>query len=125
MVKASSLRKKNQKDLEKDLEDFRKNLAELKFNKVSASHQTKVAKLRTVRKDIARVLTVLNTMKKDEARAQYAKSKYKPLDLRPKRTRALRRALSARQSKKRLLKVRKVAENFPQRKFAVSGAVHE
>mmetsp|Transcript_12229 Transcript_12229/g.13959 ORF Transcript_12229/g.13959 Transcript_12229/m.13959 type:complete len:122 (-) Transcript_12229:99-464(-) len=119
MVKASNLRKKTQKELEKDLDDFRKNLAELKFNKVSASHQMKVSKLRTVRKDIARVLTVLNTMKKDEARVKYAKSKYKPLDLRPKRTRALRRALSARQQKLKTLKLRKKLENFPQRKFAV------
>ena len=33
----------------------------------------KVAKLRTIRKDIARALTVLNEIKKDEALAAYTK----------------------------------------------------
>ena len=119
MVKASSLRKKTEEQLNQDLENFRKNLAELKFNKVSASHQTKVSKLRTVRKDIARTLTVLNTMKKDAAREKYAKAKYMPLDLRPQKTRKLRRRLTKHQVAKKTLKQRKKIENFPQRKFAV------
>ena len=119
MVKASSLRKKTEDELLKDLEEFRKNLAELKFNKVSASHQMKVSKLRTVRKDIARVLTVLNTMKKDAAKEKYAKAKYKPLDLRPQKTRKLRRKMTQHQMKLRPLRVKKRAENFPQRTFAV------
>ena len=119
MVKASVLRKKNEEQLNKDLEEFRKNLAELKFNKVSASQQMKVSKLRTVRKDIARVLTVLNTLKKDQAREQFAKAKYQPFDLRAKKTRKLRRKLTKNQRNLTTLKERKRAENFPQRKFAV------
>ena len=119
MVKASTLRKKTEEQLNKDLEEYRKNLAELKFNKVSASHQMKVSKLRTVRKDIARVLTVLNTMKKDAAREKYAKAKHRPLDLRPQKTRKLRRSLTKHQRSLTILKLRKRAENFPQRKFAI------
>ncbi|CAI2383268.1 unnamed protein product [Moneuplotes crassus] len=119
MVKASVLRKKNEEQLNKDLEEFRKNLAELKFNKASASQQMKVSKLRTVRKDIARVLTVLNTMKKDEAREKYAKAKYQPLDLRAKKTRKIRRKMTRHQRRATTLKERKRAENFPQRTFAV------
>ena len=119
MVKASVLRKKNEEQLNKDLEEFRKSLAEAKFNKVSASNQMKVSKLRTLRKDIARVLTVLNTMKKDQAREKYAKSKYQPLDLRAKKTRKLRRKLTKNQRNLTTLKERKRVENFPQRTFAV------
>ena len=119
MVKASAMRKKTEEQLNKDLEEYRKNLAELKFNKVSASHQMKVSKLRTVRKDIARVLTTLNTMKKDAAKEKYAKAKYTPLDLRPQKTRALRRKMTKHQRTRTLLKTRKSQENFPQRKFAV------
>ena len=119
MVKASTLRKKTEDQLVKDLEEYRKNLAELKFNKVSASHQMKVSKLRTVRKDIARVLTTINTMRKDAAKEKYAKSKYKPMDLRPQKTRKLRRKMTKHQSKRTTLKERKRTENFPQRKFAV------
>ena len=119
MVKASSLRKKTEEELNQDLESFRKNLAELKFNKVSASHQTKVSKLRTTRKDIARTLTVLNTMKKDAAKKKYAGAKYKPFDLRPQKTRKIRRRLTKHQANLTTLKERKRSENFPQRKFAV------
>ena len=119
MVKAASLRKKTQKELEGDLEAFRKNLSELRFSKVSASHQMKVSKLRTVRKDIARALTVLNTMKKDEAREATKKSKYAPLDLRKKLTRKLRRRLTRHQLSKTTLRQQKTSENFPKRKYAV------
>ena len=119
MVKAASLRKKTQKELEADLDGFRKNLSELRFSKVSASHQMKVSKLRTVRKDIARTLTVLNTMKKDEAREASKKSKYQPLDLRKKLTRRLRRRLTRHQLTKTTLRQQKTSENFPKRKYAV------
>ena len=119
MVKASVLRKKTEEQLNKDLEEFRKNLSELKFNKVSASHQMKVSKLRTVRKDIARVLTTINTMKKDAAREKYAKAKYMPLDLRVKKTRKLRRRLTKHQRGLTTLKQRKHSENYPQRTFAL------
>ena len=119
MVKASVLRKKTEEQLNKDLEEFRKNLSELRFNKVSASHQMKVSKLRTVRKDIARVLTTINTMKKDAAREKYAKAKYMPLDLRAKKTRKLRRKMTKHQRGLTTLKERKRAENYPQRTFAL------
>ena len=119
MVKAASLRKKTQKELEGDLDGFRKNLSELRFSKVSASQQMKVSKIKTVRKDIARTLTVLNTMKKDEAREAHKKSKYQPLDLRKKLTRRLRRRLTRAQLTKTTLRTQKRNENFPKRKYAV------
>ena len=119
MVKAANLRKKTQKELEADLESFRKNLSDLRFSKVSASHQMKVGKLRTVRKDIARVLTTLNTMKKDEAKEANKKKKYQPTDLRKKLTKRLRNRLTRHQLVKVTLRQRKVQENFPKRKYAV------
>ena len=119
MVKAANLRKKTQEELEKDLDDFRKNLSELRFSKVSASQQMKVAKLRTVRKDIARVLTILNTMKKDDAREAHKKDKFQPYDLRKKLTRKLRRRLTRKQLTAVTLRTQKRFENFPKRKYAV------
>lgn len=50
-----------------------------------------------VRKDIARVLTVLSQNQREAHREQAKHKKYMPLDLRPKKTRALRRALSTTQ----------------------------
>lgn len=48
----------------------------------------------TVRKSIARVLTVMNQKARQNLRELYKKKKYAPLDLRPKKTRAIRRRLT-------------------------------
>ena len=48
----------------------------------------------TVRKSIARVLTVMNQKARQSLRDFYMTKKYVPLDLRPKKTRAIRRRLS-------------------------------
>ena len=48
----------------------------------------------TVRKSIARVLTVTNQKTRQNLRELYKKKKYLPLDLRAKKTRAIRRRLS-------------------------------
>ena len=45
----------------------------------------------TVRKSIARVLTVTNQKARQNIREYYKNKKYLPLDLRPKKTRAIRR----------------------------------
>ena len=46
------------------------------------------------RKNIARVLTVLNQRRKELLRKKYKQAKYKPLDLRPKLTRRLRKRIA-------------------------------
>jgi hypothetical protein len=48
----------------------------------------------TVRKSIARVLTVMNQKARLNLREYYKNKKYLPLDLRPKKTRAIRRRLT-------------------------------
>jgi hypothetical protein len=48
----------------------------------------------SVRKSIARVLTVMNQKARQAQREQFKGKKYKPLDLRPKKTRAIRRRLT-------------------------------
>ena len=48
----------------------------------------------TVRKSIARVLTVTNQKQRQNLKEFYKNKKYLPLDLRPKRTRAIRRRLT-------------------------------
>ena len=48
----------------------------------------------SVRKSIARVLTVMNQKARQNLRELYKKKKYAPLDLRPKKTRAIRRRLT-------------------------------
>lgn len=48
----------------------------------------------TVRKSIARVLTVMNQKARQNLREYYKGKKYLPLDLRAKKTRAIRRRLT-------------------------------
>ena len=92
-VKAYELRNKTSKELLKELDDMKAELAQLRVSKVSGGAASKLAKIKTVRKAIARILTVYNQKQKAEARKQYAGKKYVPLDLRPKKTRKIRRAL--------------------------------
>jgi large subunit ribosomal protein L35e len=83
--------------LKDQLEDYKKELADLQVARTQSSKdnsQNKVHKIHVTRKKIARVLTVLNHKARSEVRTALAKKKYQPLDLRPKKTRAIRRRLT-------------------------------
>ncbi|CAE8736449.1 unnamed protein product [Polarella glacialis] len=96
-VKAYELRSKTSKELLKELDDMKGELAQLRVAKVAGGAASKLAKIKGVRKGIARILTVYNQKQKAEARKQYKGKKYMPLDLRPKKTRKIRRALKTEQ----------------------------
>ena len=61
MVKAYELRDMPKEDLLKTLGDLCKELSELHVAKVTDGAASKIAKIKSVRKSIARVLTVHNT----------------------------------------------------------------
>lgn len=103
----------------KTLKDLRKELDELRIASVTDGAASKVAKIKGVRKSIARVLTVHNQMQKESLRKAAEGSKYMPKDLRAKQTRAMRRRLSKSEKamKTHRQKCREAA--FPKIKFAV------
>eukprot|EP01138_Halocafeteria_seosinensis_P016245 gb/GECG01016575.1/.p1 GENE.gb/GECG01016575.1/~~gb/GECG01016575.1/.p1 ORF type:complete len:126 (+),score=20.31 gb/GECG01016575.1/:1-378(+) len=120
-LKAYELRGKDRTELLSKLEELRNELNTLRIAQVTGGAASKLARIGTVRKDIARVLTVLNQKKKSELR-QLLKSKntkYYPKELRPKKTRAMRRALSVKEASKRTLRQQKKEDNFPMRRFAL------
>ena len=119
-VKAFELRKKDQDQLKKQVEDLKTELSTLKVAKVAGGAPAKLAKIKSVRKSIASVLTVIHEKKLSQVKADNKDKKYQPLDVRGKRTRAIRRRLTKKQAGKLLLKVIKRQANFPQRKFAVA-----
>eukprot|EP00435_Cladocopium_sp_Y103_P050674 s1071_g15.t1 len=119
-VKAYELRSKTSKELLKELDDMKSELAQLRVAKVSGGAASKLAKIKVVRKNIARILTVYNTKQKAEARKQYSGKKYVPLDLRPKKTKKIRQALKAEQKYAKTARTKKRESNFPMRRFAVS-----
>ncbi|PHH67904.1 hypothetical protein CDD80_417 [Ophiocordyceps camponoti-rufipedis] len=135
-VKASQLWDKSKDDLNKQLEDLKTELGQLRIQKV-ASSGTKLNKMyapnpqslhknhsltlssHDIRKSIARVLTVIKANQRSQLRLFYKNKKYAPLDLRPKQTRAIRRRLSPQDKARVLEKTKKRNMQFPQRKFAV------
>mmetsp|Transcript_7041 Transcript_7041/g.8221 ORF Transcript_7041/g.8221 Transcript_7041/m.8221 type:complete len:124 (-) Transcript_7041:56-427(-) len=119
-VKAYELRSKTSKELLKELDDMKSELAQLRVAKVSGGAASKLAKIKVVRKNIARILTVYNTKQKAEARKQYKGKKYVPLDLRPKKTKKIRQALKAEQKYAKTARTKTRESNFPMRRFAVS-----
>lgn len=57
-VKAYELRNKTSKELLKELDEMKSELAQLRVAKVSGGAASQLAKIKTVRKAIARILTV-------------------------------------------------------------------
>ena len=119
-VKAHELRSKTSKELLNDLAEMKTELSQLRVAKVAGGAASKLAKIKIVRKSIARILTVYNQKQKQEARKENKGKKYMPLDLRPKKTRAIRRSLKTEQKFAKTLRTKTRESNFPMRRFAVT-----
>merc|ERR1712100_275720 len=119
-VKAHELRNKSEADCTEELGKHRKELAALRVSKVAAAPQVKLAKVRAVRKNIAKVLTVLNEKRRSAAKDAFAKKKYTPYDLRLKKTRAFRRRMTKFEQTRQTARQQKKADNFKLRKYAVA-----
>merc|ERR1711971_648069 len=118
-VKAYELRDMSKDELLETLTDLRKELSELHVAKVTDGAASKIAKIKSVRKSIARVLTVHNQQQKDGIRKACAGAKYLPKDLRSKKTRAMRRALTKAERRKKTLKEKRMRAAFPHVKYAL------
>jgi large subunit ribosomal protein L35e len=92
---------------------------QLRVAKVTGGAQSKLAKIKVVRKSIARVLTVYNQTQKSKLREMYAGHKLIPTDLRQKKTRAIRRRLTLTQQRLVTVSRQKTLSNFPKRKYAL------
>ena len=138
---AAEDRKKNTTELLADLKKLREELQTIRFTKVTGTAVSKLSKIKPLRKQIARILTIIRENKKSEVISKLLtketkevvdgkestvsktiknlKMKHLPLDLRPKKTRALRRKMTKFESKLLTLKLFKRKLSFPMRKFAV------
>lgn len=102
--------------MQKQLVELKQELANLKVQKLQ---KPSLPRIHTVRKNIARVLTVINANQRESVKAFYAGKKYQPKDLRAKKTRAIRRQLTKYEAKQITDKARKQKIAFPQRRFAI------
>jgi len=115
-LNAKELRAKSEQELEAELIEQKKKLAQLKVQKLT---KASVPEIKAVRKDIARVLTVINLQKRDAVRESYAGKEHIPKQLREKKTRALRRALTAEEKSHETVRQRNRRVAFPRRLYAV------
>ncbi|XP_070581742.1 large ribosomal subunit protein uL29-like [Ptychodera flava] len=118
-IKAHELRGKKKEEMEEQLNKLKEELSQLRVAKVTGGAASKLAKIRMVRKGIARILTVMNQTQKENLRKFYKGKKYKPLDLRLKKTRAMRRALTPGELKRKTKKQQRKQRLYPMRKYAV------
>ena len=98
---------------------LQKELAALRVSKVSSQPQVKLTKIKQVRKNIAKVLTVLSEKRISSARTEFKKSKYTPVDLRQKKNRAFRRGMSVFERNAKTTRQQKKIDNGKQRKYAL------
>ena len=138
---AKEYRKKNTSDLLNDLKKLREDLQKIRFTKGTGTAVAKLTKIKELRKQIARILTIIRENRKEEVvkglrervkkeekdgkeeevktTIKNLKLKHIPLDLRPKLTRAMRRRMT--KFERRLVTLRQLKRklNFTMRKFAV------
>eukprot|EP00829_Urostomides_striatus_P011493 TRINITY_DN284_c0_g1_i5.p2 TRINITY_DN284_c0_g1~~TRINITY_DN284_c0_g1_i5.p2 ORF type:complete len:149 (+),score=42.16 TRINITY_DN284_c0_g1_i5:64-510(+) len=126
MVKTYELRTKDEKALVEELGKLKAELAKARIGKVSAAAtQVKASKIKVLRKDIARLLTIINEKRRDASALAFKKKKYKPLDQRAKATRAFRRKLTPFQKSRKTLRTLKRLNSNPLRKFALEAQIQD
>jgi len=120
-------KKVNQKIRDTDVQTIRANVDKLRDElrtlrnaKASSGSATKLAKIKGVRKNIARNLTALSQKERTSAAGNLHKGSTKrAIFLRSKLTRAFRRNLTTHQKSKQIAKIQKRESNFPARRFGL------
>ena len=119
-LKIADARGKSKDDLLKNLKECKTELSQLRVAKQSQSAASKVAKIRVLRKNVARILTVLSQKERDVLKKLYAKKpKAMPKELRAKLTKSRRLGLSKSEKSRKTSRALKKASKYPLRKFAV------
>ena len=90
------------------------------MSKVSSQPQVNLSKIKTVRKGIAKCLTVITEKQRTAARDAHKKSRYTPKDLRRKATRSYRRRLTPFEASRMTDRAQKRADNYRLRKYAIA-----
>jgi large subunit ribosomal protein L35e len=103
-----------------NIEKLKDELRTLRNSKASSGSATKLAKIKTVRRNIARSLTILNQKERATLAGKlHQGSSKRAIFLRRKLTRAVRRSLTLHQKTKTIVKVAKRECNFPTRRYGL------
>lgn len=114
------IRESDVQTIRANVDKLKEELRNLRNAKASSGSASKLAKIKGVRKNIARNLTILNQKERVTAAGKtHLGSKKRALFLRSKLTRAFRRDLTKHQKSKQIAKLAKRASNFPLRKYGL------
>ena len=114
------IRESDAETIRANIEKLKEELRTLRNSKASSGSATKLAKIKIVRKNIARNLTILNSKERASlAGSLHKQSGKRAVFLRSKLTRAVRRRLTQHQRTKQITKVQKKQQNFPTRKYGL------
>lgn len=114
------IREQDPQALRANIEKLKEELRTLRNAKATSGSASKLAKIKGVRKNIARSLTALNRKERDRVAGNvHQGSNKRAIFLRTKLTRAIRRELTPHQKNKRIAKVAKRASNFPLRRYGL------
>ncbi len=133
--RAFRLRNLTIEELQKTLDEHKKELSALRVAQVTSGVASKICKIRVVRKAIAKQLSILNQKKRQEIKDAFSsrsgikayneknKTNFSlrrlPKDLKARKTRAIRRKITKHQRNRVLPKLLKRRAAFPQRSFAL------
>ncbi|KAG5502013.1 hypothetical protein JKF63_04285 [Porcisia hertigi] len=121
-MKIKDLREKSKDDLLKTLTEYKKELSQLRVVQQTGGAETRLGRIRSIRKSIARILTVLNQNERDNLKKFYSDRKLRnktPKVLRAKLTHRRRLALSDNEKNRKTLRQMRKAHKFPKRVYAV------
>lgn len=118
-VRTQDLQNKSKADLFALVDELKQELLQLRVQKVAGGGSSKLGRINTVRKNIARTLTVINLKQRASLREHYKGKKFQPLDLRAKKTRALRRKLTKHEQKKITERQHKKNVHFGVRRYVI------
>jgi large subunit ribosomal protein L35e len=99
-AKPSELKTKSRAELLEELAKLEKKLFELRGQVGSSSSAEKLSTIRTVRKDVARVKTILMEQQRSALQAKYKAAKFIPKDIRPHIVKSKRRTLAPKYANK-------------------------
>ncbi|EPY33047.1 large subunit ribosomal protein L35e [Strigomonas culicis] len=121
-AKIKELREKNKDDLLKQLTDYKKELSQMRVAQQAGAKDSRVLRIRPIRKSIARILTVLNQNERANLKKFYSERKMAskaPKTIRAKLTHRRRLALTANESRRKTRRELRRAHRFPKRVYAV------
>jgi ribosomal protein L29 len=117
--KPHELHGKSRQQLLEDLATAEKKLFETRSQLASSSSRAKLSELQTVRRDVARIKTILMEQQRKALTEKYAEAVFVPIDVRPKIVKSQRKKLPAKFANKLTVRARRRAKFLKPVKFAL------